>query len=92
MQRPLTATPWPTGVNHAAIPVEDTMAIDHLHLGDSIGHPQVFLSGLGPRQAQEVDKAFNILFIKRNRCLTMTTVTTSFAFKYVFQVTAPLTD
>ena len=92
VQRPLATAPWTTGMGHTAIPIEDTVSIDHLHLSDSIGHPQVFLSSLGQRQAQEVDKAFNILLIKRNRRLTMTAVTTSFAFEYVFQIAAPLTD
>jgi hypothetical protein len=68
------------------------MSINHLHLGDSIGHPQVFLRSLDQRQTQEIDKALNIIFIKRNRCFTMTAVTTSFAFKYVFQITAPLAN
>jgi hypothetical protein len=90
MQRPLAASPWPTGMDHATIPVENAVPIDHLHLGDSIGHPQVFFSSLSHRQTQEIDQAFFVIFIKGNRGFAMTAVTASFTFEYVFQITAPL--
>jgi len=92
MQWPLAAPPWPTWVGHTAIPVKDAVPIYHLHLGDSLGHPQIFLRNLGQGHAQKVDQALNVAFVKGDGGFAMTAITASFAFEYIFQITAPLAD
>ena len=92
VQWPLATSPWSPGMSHAAIPVKYAVPVNHLHLGDSFAHPQIFLGNLGQRQAQEFYQALDIVFIKGDCRFTMTAITASFAFEYIFQFTAPLVD
>ena len=79
-------------MNHAAIPVENAMAVHYLHLGNIAGNSQILLNDIGERHAQETNQPLNVILIERDRSFTMAAITTSFAFEYIVQLIAPLVD
>lgn len=86
MQGPLSATPGATAMDRAAVRVENTMAFHGFHLGDITTYPPISFPHFALTQGKGMNHAPAVIFIKRDGCFTLTTITTTLTFKYLFHL------
>lgn len=82
MQRPLAAAPRSAIVHFAAILIEDTVAIDRLHLHDIPRYPPIRLSDRVLISTQGLDHTFSIVGIQGNGGVAMAAITAPRTGKY----------